>query len=227
MRTMAGSVGRFCSSIVLPLCGALWIIAAAPLCADSVSSHQRTVAKLVDGVYEIRHKDPPDHFLQGNTMVIIGDTGVLVVDSCYLPSSAREDIAQIRRWTSKPVRYLFNTHWHGDHNQGNASYAEAFPEITIIAQTETAKLMALRVAPYLSEYPHRMERFREELDRGKDQSGRTLSEEEKEDLKNEISEGKAASDEVSSEFRDLKVKVPPVTFDHELDIDLGNGQVNL
>jgi hypothetical protein len=44
-------------------------------------------------------------------------------------------------------------------NQGNAVYAEAFPALTIIAQSETAKMMALRVAPYLSEYPHRMELF--------------------------------------------------------------------
>jgi len=43
-------------------------------------------------------------------VVIIGDSGVLVVDSCYLPSSAHEDIADISGWTRKPVRYLFNTH---------------------------------------------------------------------------------------------------------------------
>lgn len=91
--------------------------------ADTVASRQRTVTKLAEGVYFIRHKDPPDHFLQGNSLVIIGNSGVLVVDSCYLPSSAREDIAQIRQWTNKPVRYLFNTHWRNDHTQGNAVYA--------------------------------------------------------------------------------------------------------
>jgi len=66
------------------------------------------------GIYEIRHEDAPDHFPRGNTVVIIGDTDVLVLDSCYLPSSAREDIAQIRKWTNKPGRYLPNTHWHGE-----------------------------------------------------------------------------------------------------------------
>src|SRR5690242_17138682 len=70
---------------------------------------ERSVTKLADGVYLIRHKNAPDHFTQSNTVVVIGNTGVLVVDSCYLPSSASEDIAQIRQWTDKPVRYLFNT----------------------------------------------------------------------------------------------------------------------
>jgi cyclase len=94
---------------------AIAIIVPTHLRGDSVATPQRTVTKLAEGVYEIRHKDPPDHYMNGNTVVIIGDSGVLVVDSCYLPSSAREDIAQIRQWTNKPVRYLFNTHWHNDH----------------------------------------------------------------------------------------------------------------
>ena len=198
-----------------------------PLFADSATSKERTVTKLAEGVYEIRHKDPPDHFTQSNTVVVIGDTGALVVDSCYLPSSAREDIAQIRQWTNKPVRYLLNTHWHNDHVQGNAAYVEAFPAITIVAQTETAKLMALRVPSYLSEYPHRMEKFQQELDTGKSPGGTPLTQEEKEDLQNAIAGGKAASEAVSAEFRGLKVKVPDVTFDHELDVDLGNREVLL
>jgi len=205
----------------------IWLFATLPLSGDSVSTHQRTITKLGEGVYEIRHKDAPDHFLQGNTVVIIGERAVLVVDSCYLPSSAREDIAQISQWTDKPVRYLFNTHWHNDHIQGNAAYADAFPAINIVSQQETAKLMALRVGSYLSEYPHRMETFQRELNTGKDPDGRALSEEEKEDLKNAVAGGKAASEVVSAEFRGLTVKLPDITFDHELEIDLGNRAVQL
>src|SRR5215210_6371860 len=103
------------------------------LFADSVNTKERTVTKVAEGVYVIRHKDAPDTFPQGNTTVIIGDREVFVVDSCYLPSSAREDIAQIRQWTSKPVRYLLNTHWHYDHTLGNGTYWDGFPSLTIIA----------------------------------------------------------------------------------------------
>src|SRR3954465_15248303 len=82
--------------------------------ADSSVTTKRTVTKLADGVYMIRHPDAPDTFPQGNTTVVIGEKGVLVVDSCYLPSSAREDIAQIKQWTPLPVKWLVNTHWHND-----------------------------------------------------------------------------------------------------------------
>jgi glyoxylase-like metal-dependent hydrolase (beta-lactamase superfamily II) len=157
------------ASFCRPAFGAIlfFVIAtAAPLrlLGDSAGTKGREATKLAEGVYEIRHPNAPDHFPQGNTVVIIGDANVLVVDSCYLPSSAREDIVQIRQWTTKPVRYLLNTHWHGDHNQGNAAYADAFASLAIIAQTETARLIALRVPPYLAEYPHRLERFQRRLE---------------------------------------------------------------
>jgi glyoxylase-like metal-dependent hydrolase (beta-lactamase superfamily II) len=87
--------------------------------------------------------------------------------------------------------------------------------------------MALRNPPYLTEYPHRMETFRQELATGKYPGGRALTEEEKEDLRNAIAGGEAASAAVSAEFRDVKTKLPDITFDHELDIDLGNRPVQV
>jgi glyoxylase-like metal-dependent hydrolase (beta-lactamase superfamily II) len=202
-------------------------ISSAVLRADTVSSDQRIVTKLADGIYEIRHKDALDHFPQGNTVVVIGDSDVLVVDSCYLPSSAREDIAQIRQWTNKPVRYLLNTHWHNDHTQGNAVYSDAFPGVAILAHVETASLIGLRVGRYLSEYPGRIQRFQQQLDIGTNPDGKALTEDEKQDLKNAIAGGKAASDAVSAEFLNLKPKFPNVTFEHELNLDLGNREVQL
>lgn len=106
---------------------ALLLLAASAMGADSTATKTRTVTKLADGVYEIRHPDAPDTFPQSNTTVIIGDEAVLVVDSCLLPSAAREDVAQIRQWTDKPVTWLLNTHWHFDHTLGNATYQAAFP----------------------------------------------------------------------------------------------------
>ena len=191
--------------------------------ADSVHTQQRTVTQLAEGIYEIRHPDAPDKFPQGNTVVIIGDAAVLVVDSCFLPSSARQDIAQIRQWTDKPVRYLLNTHHHIDHNFGNAAYADAFPGLTIIAHTESAKLMALRHPSFLSQYPQRAVGFRKMLETGKDLDGASLTDVDRQELKERI----AGTDAVWAEFRELKRKAPNLTFDHELDLDLGNREVQL
>jgi len=113
------------------------LVVTIPVSADTTSTKDRTITKLADNIYEIRHPDAPDTFPQGNTTVIIGDKSVLVVDSCLLPSSAQADIDQIRKWTKKPVTFLVNTHWHFDHTLGNQTYAQAFPGIQIIARAHS------------------------------------------------------------------------------------------
>jgi glyoxylase-like metal-dependent hydrolase (beta-lactamase superfamily II) len=109
--------------------------------ADTSLTKERTITEVARGVYVIRHKDAPNGIPNGNTEVIIGDREVLVVVSCYLASEARQDIAQIRKWTDNPVRYLVNTHWHNDHTMGNGTYADASTNLSIIAHTETRTMM--------------------------------------------------------------------------------------
>src|SRR5271169_2317101 len=94
-------------------CSFLVFLLASLAGAASWVTTERTVSKVADGVYVIIHKDAvSEGSPQGNTTVIIGDRGVFVVDACFLTGSAEEDIAEIRRLTPKPVRYLLNTHFH-------------------------------------------------------------------------------------------------------------------
>ncbi len=202
---------------------ALLLLAAAAMRADSTATKTRTVTKLADGVYAIRHPDAPDTFPQSNTTVIIGDKAVLVVDSCLLPSTAREDVAQIRQWTDKPVTYLLNTHWHFDHTLGNATYAAAFPSIQIVATRPTQQTIADFNPGAVARYPSRAERFKKILESGKGPDGRPLSEGDRKDYERSL----AGLAPVVAEFRNA-VQVPPnVAFDRELAIDLGNRLVEL
>ncbi|MCP3981426.1 MAG: MBL fold metallo-hydrolase [bacterium] len=84
----------------------------------------------------------------GNCVAVLGDRAVLVVDSA-LPSDARAMIATIRETTDTPVRYLLNTHWHDDHIWGNQEYVAAFPEIEILAHTDTRRDILARAVPGL------------------------------------------------------------------------------
>jgi len=51
--------------------------------------------------------------------VIVGDDGVMVIDSTTAPMHAKALVAAIRKVTDKPFRHLINTHHHGDHVNGN------------------------------------------------------------------------------------------------------------
>jgi cyclase len=193
---------------------------------DTVSTTARSTEQLADGVYAIRHEDAPDAFPQGNTTVIVGEREALVVDSCYLPSSAQADVAQIREWTTKPVRYLVNTHWHYDHTMGNGVYRDAFPGMTIVAHVETRKQIGGYNPQWFQNFPKRGDQFRQAITTGKDANGRALT-------AGEIAEYESALaglDPVGKEFQPLATRTdlaPDVGFDRELAIDLGGREVRL
>jgi glyoxylase-like metal-dependent hydrolase (beta-lactamase superfamily II) len=188
------------------------VLAAGVAVADSSVTTQRAVTKVAAGVYAIRHVDAPDTNPQGNTTVIIGERAVLVVDSGYLPSSAAEDIAQIRRWTDRPVRYLLNTHWHPDHQRGNSVYVDAFPDVAIVAHQETAKLMAAYDAANRERYPQRLQAMKE-----------TLAKKPDAELQKTI-DGRSR---VLAELERSRLQLPTLTFASELIVDLGNRVVEL
>ena len=117
-------------------------VAAAAIEAAASDAGARML-RLADKVFMIEHDDATDEWPHGNTGVIVGRTGVFVIDSCYLPSRARADIALIRRVTDKPVRFLMTTHWHFDHNNGAIAYVDAFPGVTLLAERNTAHWIEL------------------------------------------------------------------------------------
>lgn len=197
------------------------VVAASPSHAASSASRARTVEEVAPGVHLIRHPDAPDEFPQSNTTVVVGAREVLVVDSCYLPSAAREDIATIRALTDKPVRWLVNTHWHYDHQMGNAAYRDAFPGISIVAHVETRNQIAGYDPGWFARFPDRARQFQKLLDDGQDQDGRALSDNDKKTYRHAL----AGLAPVGREFAELAPRaadlVPDAAFEESLSIDLG------
>jgi cyclase len=56
---------------------------------------------------------------------IIGDDGVLVIDTFVNANAARILLAEIHKLTPLPIKYVVNTHYHIDHVSGNGVFAEA------------------------------------------------------------------------------------------------------
>jgi glyoxylase-like metal-dependent hydrolase (beta-lactamase superfamily II) len=206
---------------------ALLFFLAAPLFADSVYSPERRITKLADGVYTIRHKDPFPGWVNGNTTVIIGDREVFVVDSCQISSAAREDIAQIREWTSKPVRFLLNTHWHQDHNGGNKEYLDTFPGLAILAHHATRMMMDSTSPNIASEMLRDANKTRpvlqKRMDTGQGDDGKPLTDEKK----TETVERLAQLDHLIAQAHSFVYQAPTFTFDRELNFDLGNREVEV
>lgn len=60
----------------------------------------------------------------GNIGLSVGDDGAFVIDNQFAPLSEKI-LAAIRAVTPKPVRFVVNTHWHGDHTGGNENFGKA------------------------------------------------------------------------------------------------------
>jgi len=75
----------------------------------------------------------------GNLGVSIGEDAVFVIDDQYAPMTARITAA-IKALTDKPVQFVLNTHWHGDHTGGNENLARA--GVLIVAQENVRKRLS-------------------------------------------------------------------------------------
>src|SRR5215472_15724812 len=108
--------------------------------APAATAQLFDIQKIADGVYfALAH---PQALTNCNAAIFVNSQDVLVVDAHSKPSAAAALIAQIKKEvTTKPVRYLVNTHFHWDHSQGDPAYRATGSKIDIIASEATKKLL--------------------------------------------------------------------------------------
>ena len=75
----------------------------------------------------------------GNIGVFVGDEGVFMIDDQFAPLSPKI-LAAIKKLSSKPIKFLINTHHHGDHTGGNSNIAET--GALIVAHDNVRKRLA-------------------------------------------------------------------------------------
>lgn len=96
------------------------------------------------------------HHEESNNAFLVTDEGVLVIDTRQHPKRAEELLATIRKYTDKPIRWVINTHAHGDHYFGNSVFKRE--GATIITHRDTAGMMK---AQFDREMKRRMGYFRQ------------------------------------------------------------------
>ena len=185
------------------------------------------VEKLAEGIYAFVAPDSRTAYFNGNTLVVVGDDGVLVVDSGDALSATRQTIADIKRLTPLPVRFLVNTHWHWDHALGNGEYRAAFPGVTIVSTAATRALMDTKgranLAESIAAIPPYLDSLRQALASGTRRDGTPLGPEDRVSLQAQI-------DDLGRGLRfyeEARLAMPDVTFDRELTIRLGGRVVRL
>jgi phosphoglycerate dehydrogenase-like enzyme/glyoxylase-like metal-dependent hydrolase (beta-lactamase superfamily II) len=121
----------------------LWIAAGTFSAADEVPKVKfNEVKEVAPGVFFRYSSIGPEGsnipFGGSNNIWIVFEDYVVVVDANF-PKEAGDVIAAIKQTTDKPIRYVLDTHHHGDHSYGNAVFGKA--GASVVAQTNCARLL--------------------------------------------------------------------------------------
>lgn len=123
------------------------VLAAAtpPLAAQSFD-----IVKVSEGVWAAIPKQGVP--VGSNGAFVVNDDDVLVVDTHYRPSYARELLGEIKKVTPLAVRYVVNTHWHNDHTQGNQAYINAWPKgVEFLSHTNAREDILAKAIPSIKD----------------------------------------------------------------------------
>jgi glyoxylase-like metal-dependent hydrolase (beta-lactamase superfamily II) len=117
------------------IAAACLLLTIAPATAQTQGKGEDHTAQVAPGIYNVTWGNTWGS-MGLNVGLSVGDDGLLLIDAQDEPEVPRL-LARIAQISSKPVRYVINTHWHADHVGANATLAKQ--GATIIAHENTRK----------------------------------------------------------------------------------------
>ncbi len=171
--------------------------------------------KLAEGVFA--QIVSPDSDAVSNSGILVLDSGVLLFDTHFTPEAADALLEKIKTLTSRPVRYIVNSHFHSDHTHGN----QAFPATRqILSSTDTRRDMLQKDMATLNQMQTLAQNQVEQLskDMRLEKDAKT-----QEALRAQLNQRTAFMRRMSA----LKILVPGMTIDDTLSFVDGGQQVDL
>lgn len=78
----------------------------------------------------------------GNIGVSVGEDGIVMIDDQYAPLAPKIEAA-LKSITDKPLRFIINTHYHGDHTGGNEHFGKSAP---LVAHENVRKRLGMTIS---------------------------------------------------------------------------------
>ena len=185
------------------------------------------VQKIGPDVYAVIRKEPPSLWFNPNTVFIIGKQDVIVVDSNISSEYTKEVLAALKKITSKPVKYVVNTHWHEDHVIGNHVYRDAFPGVQFIGHrstlTDLPTIGAANRKGSIENGQGFIDLLKVKLQKGEDLAGNKLTAEERLGYSSDI---KLVSSYLA-ESPNFQIILPTVLVDDHLELDDGRQKIEI
>jgi cyclase len=155
-----------------------------------------------------------------NAAVIINETDVLLVDSHVSPAAAQSLVDELKVITTKPVKYVVNTHFHFDHAHGNQIYG---PGVEIIGHQFTREKLAngssMRGAGYerfVGGIPANIDRLRQQRDTMKDAAAKAA-----------VERNIASQVAYKAETDAVRAVPPTIAFDQSMTLYRGGREIRM
>ena len=212
----SGGFRRLVLPIACVLVGAVGLAALGP--AKQRRAPAFTFTKIADDVYFAVGTGALTVFC--NAAIIINPNDVLIVDSHVSPVAAQALLDELKEITTKPVRYVVNTHFHFDHSFGNQIYG---PGVEIIGHQFTRDMLVqgaskrgLGYDRYIASVPGAISRLKAQFDTTRDTVAKAA-------LGRRIATQEAFKGQTDS----VRVTAPTVAFDHELRLFRGGREIRM
>jgi glyoxylase-like metal-dependent hydrolase (beta-lactamase superfamily II) len=174
--------------------------------------------KVADGVYAA--VAAPAYKVNSNTAIIESDDGLVIVDTHSKPSAARVIVEHLRDLTTKPVRYVVNTHFHWDHWHGNEVYPAVYPGAEIVTNQLTREAMVRKGLKRIQDHVRQMPT---EIAQLKAALAKAAGDGERERLREDLRLAEAYLAEVTA----LKPALPTMAFEGTMKIYRRDREIHL
>lgn len=171
-----------------------------------------TVSQVRPGVYFATGRQ--GQLVGANSAFIVTDRDVVLVDDHITQRAARALVAEIRKITDKPIRYVVDTHFHYDHTSGNSIFG---PEVEIFSHPKTREHLVASgqetIRQQIAALPGRIATLRSRRDTTRGDS-----------LRAALGDQIAGLEGQLEDYRSLVITMPSATVDSSLVLYRGGGQ---
>jgi cyclase len=207
---------RVTALFIVFFAGWIWLDGRAQTGGPIVSGAHR-FEKVTDGVFYATASGTMT--VGSNSPIIVTDDEALVIDSEITPAAARALVADLEAVTSKPVRYVVDSHYHYDHAFGNQIFAS---DVQVIGHDNTRRRMLTNVMEqftYLNSVqpvPARVEALKQRIAQEADPQQKAA-------LERQVANSLAYLEQV----KEIKVTPPNLTFDATMTLVRGGREMRL
>ncbi len=173
--------------------------------------------KVAEGIYYTTASGTMN--VGANSPVILTDDEALVIDSQITPAAGRALVADLKAVTSKPVRYVVDSHYHYDHAFGNQVFV---PGAEVIGHDNTRRRLLTNVMEQYT-YLNSVQPVPARVDALKQRIAQEADPQQKAALERQVANSLAYLEQV----KEVKVTPPNLTFDQTMTLYRGAREIRL